>query len=308
MLWLKFFLSGLLLAYLGWALDVGSIGVILATTDWRLVALACLCLIVGQVFSALRWAWLARGLGLSVRTSRKIQLYFLGMFLSLFLPSIIGGDVARGYLLARGKRQAGWPAAASVILERINGVLGLMLVVSLCMFYLPVPLLWVLLWNAGLVTLLCILWAMPWWWPRLLVSGWVQNRDGRAFGWKTLQLHSAAFRIAWWKSLPLSLLFQALVVQAHVFLGMAVGLDLSWFVYGFIVCLIALASALPLSFNGFGIREAGYIGLVAYFGGSIEAAAAMAALWVFVLLIAALPGGFILWHMGGSKALRPDDS
>jgi len=133
MLWLKFLLSGLLLAYLGWALDVGSIGVVLAGTDWRLVVLACLCLIVGQVFSALRWTWLARGLGLTVRTGRKIQLYFLGMFLSLFLPSIIGGDVARGYLLARGKLQSGWVAAASVVLERINGVLGLMLVVSLCM-------------------------------------------------------------------------------------------------------------------------------------------------------------------------------
>jgi len=306
MLWLKFLLSGLLLAYLGWALDVGSSGVVLAGTDWRLVMLACLCLIVGQVFSALRWTWLARGLGLTVRTGRKIQLYFLGMFLSLFLPSIIGGDVARGYLLARGKPQSGWVAAASVVLERINGVLGLMLVVSLCMFFLPIPMLWVLLWNAGLVVLLLILWMMPWWWPRLLASRWVLNGGERGFGWKTLQLNSSAFRVAWWKSLPLSLLFQALVVQAHVFLGMAVGLDLSWFVYGFIVCLIALASALPLSFNGFGIREAGYIGLVAYFGGSTEAAAAMAALWVFVLLIAALPGGFILWRMGGSKALRPD--
>jgi len=304
MLWLKLILSGLLLAYLVWALDLSSVGLVLQHADWRLFAAACLCLLFGQALSAMRWAWLARGLGLTVRMARKVQLYFLGMFLSLFLPSIIGGDVARGYLLAKGKENAGWPAAASVILERINGVLGLMLVVSLCMFFLPVPMLLVLLWNAGLLVLLLILCTTPWWWPRLLRSAWVVNRDGRGSGWKRLQINSPAFRQAWWKSLPLSLMFQALVVQAHVFLGMAVGLELSWFAYGFMVCLVALASALPLSFNGFGIREAGYIGLAVYFGASSEAAAAMAALWVLVLVVAALPGGLILWRMGGTQALK----
>jgi len=304
MLWFKFICSGLLLAYLIWALDLGSIINILAEADWLLFAAACVCLLVGQLFSALRWTWLARGLGLTVLMARKIQLYFLGMFLSLFLPSIIGGDVARGYLLAKGKENAGWPAAASVILERINGVLGLMLVVSLCMFFLTLPLWWLLLWNAALAVLLLVSCATPWWWPRLLASAWIAKRDGKGSGWKSLQINSPAFRLAWWRSLPVSLLFQVLVVQAHVFLGLAVGLELSWFAYGFMVCLIALASALPLSFNGFGIREAGYIGLVVYFGGSSEAAAAMAALWVLVLLIAALPGGFILWRLGGSKILK----
>ena len=252
----------------------------------------------------MRWAWLARGLGLTIRVTRKIQLYFLGMFLSLFLPSIIGGDVARGWLLAKGKEKAGWPAAASVILERINGVLGLMLVVSLCMFFLPLPLLWIVLWNAGLLMLMVLITLTPWWWPRLLKSDWVDKRNGKTSGWKALQITTPVFIKAWWKSLPVSLLFQALVVQAHVFLGMAVGLELSWFVYGFMVCLIALASALPLSFNGFGIREAGYIGLIAWFGGSTEAAAAMAALWVLVLLVAALPGGIVLWRMGGTNILK----
>jgi len=303
MLWLKLGLSGLLLAYLGWALDLRSIVDVLMGADWSLFIAACLCLIVGQFFSAMRWAWLARGLGLTVLTTRKVQLYFLGMFLSLFLPSIIGGDVARGWLLAKGKKDAGWPAAASVILERINGVLGLMLVVSMCMFFLDIPLLWVLLWNAGLAVLLLLICSTPWWWPRLLASAWAEKRV-KISGWNLLQLNSAAFQLAWWKSLPVSLLFQALVVQAHLFLGMAVGLELTWAAYGFMVCLIALASALPLSFNGFGIREAGYIGLVAWFGGSTEAAAAMAALWVLVLLIAALPGGWVLWRMGGTNILK----
>jgi len=300
MLWIKLLLSVLLLAYLGWALNISDIFILLKTADWSLVAAAVLCLVVGQILSAIRWTWLARGLGLSVVVARKIQLYFLGMFLSLFLPSIIGGDVARGWLLARGREHAGWPAAASVIMERVNGVVGLGLLVSFCMLFLDIPLLWMLLWNGGVVLLLVLLLSAPWWWPRLASSGW----SGKLSGWKTLPLTAPLFQRAWWKSLPVSMLFQMLVVQAHVLLGMAVGMELSWFAYGFMVCLVALASAIPVSFNGFGIREAGYVSLAVWFGASAEAAGAMAALWVLVLLIASLPGGYVLWKMGGAGMLQ----
>jgi len=298
--WLKIVLSALLLGWLFWALDVAAILELLKTADWPLVAAAALCLIVGQLFSAIRWAWLARGLGLTVVITRKIQLYFLGMFLSLFLPSIIGGDVARGWLLAQGRQGAGWLAAASVILERINGVTALALLVSFCMLFLELPSLWVWGWNISLLLLFAAILTTSFWWPVLQTSGW----NGKWSGWKELPLASSGFHMAWWKSLPVSILFQILVVQAHVFLGMAVGLELSWFAYGFMVCLVALASALPVSFNGFGIREAGYVGLASWFGAGSEAAAAMAMLWVLVLAIAALPGGVVLWKLGGAKILR----
>lgn len=313
MLWLKIILSSLLLGYLLWGLDLSHVLVILHGMDWRLFVAACLCLLVAQVLSALRWAWLARGLGLVVRLRRKISLYFLGMFLSLFLPSIIGGDVARGWLLAKGKEDAAWSAGVSVLLERINGMLGLMLLVSFCLFFLDVPMLWLVLWNSGLLLLLLVLCATPWWWPRVMQSAWALKRAkkstgdalaGKTTGWQALRVNTPAFYQAWWRSLPLSLCFQALVVQAHVFLGLAVGLELSWFVYGFVVCVVALATVIPVSFNGFGIREGGYIALISWFGGASEAAAAMAALWVLVLLIVSLPGGIILWRMGGSKSFQ----
>ncbi|NWF38798.1 flippase-like domain-containing protein [Mariprofundus sp. NF] len=302
MIWIKLILSVILLGYLAWALDLGAILGLLKTADWSLVIAACLCLIIGQVFSAIRWAWLARGLGLTVSISKKVQLYFLGMFLSLFLPSIIGGDVARGWLLAKGKEKAGWLAAASVILERLNGVAGLAIVISFCMFFLEVPSLWIWLWNVGLLVGFIVIATTKLWWPKLQDSG----RQGKLSGWKSLPLTSPEFATAWWRSIPVSLLFQALVVQSHVFLGLAVGLELSWFVYGFMVCLVALASALPLSFNGFGIREAGYVGIAVWFGASSEAAAAMASLWIVVLIIAAIPGGIVLWKLGGTKALKKD--
>jgi len=247
------------------------------------------------VLSAIRWTWLARGLGLTVRTLRKVRLYFLGMFLSLFLPSTIGGDVARGYLLARGRDGAGWAAAASVILERANGVVALTALATGCMFWLDLPRQWWVIWMVSVSAMWLGMLTYPFWHRRL---------PGLLKHWQSLPIDQPSFHAAWWKSLPMSALFQTLVVEAHVILGQAAGLEMPWAAYGVMVCLVALASAVPISFNGFGIREAGYVGLAAYFGGSADAAAVMAALWVVVLAVTALPGAWVLWQLGGAPALK----
>ncbi len=291
---LKLLASALLLAALFYYLDFESIYQNLSQVEFKLVFAALACLVLGQVLSAVRWAWLAEGLGLSVRLGRKIQLYFLGMFLSLFLPSILGGDVARGYLLAKGRKGKGWAAAASVLLERLSGVGGLSLLVTVCMLFLQLPGIWWTVWLTGL----SIFWG-----GMLSYRFWHSNLPAFLSRLKQLPLLSSGFFLAWRRSIVLSIVFQALIVQAHVFLGQAAGLELSWAAYGVIVCLVALATALPISFNGFGIREGGYVGMSIYFGGDATAAAAMAVLWALVLVLAALPGGVVLWNLGGTKAI-----
>jgi len=72
--WIKCVLSVLLLGYLIHALDLTVLYVTLKHADWPLVIAATICLVAGQVISALRWTWLARGLGLQVVLLKKIQL------------------------------------------------------------------------------------------------------------------------------------------------------------------------------------------------------------------------------------------
>jgi len=276
-------------------INLGNVLERMKNVNFLWVGLACLCLMAGQVLSALRWTLLARGLGLMVRVSRKIELYFLGMFLSLFLPSIVGGDVARGYLLARGREGAGWAAAASVILERINGVVAISIIATVCMFRLDLPQVWWMTWLAAVFVLWLGMLTYSFWHRRL--PRWLQR-------WQSLPIDQPIFYRAWGKGLVLSVTFQLMVIGVHVILGHAAGLHLSLPAYGIMVCLVALASAVPISFNGFGIREAGYVGLAAYFGGSTEAAAVMAALWVIVLAVAALPGAWVLWRLGGTRAIN----
>jgi uncharacterized protein (TIRG00374 family) len=270
---------------------------------WLIASLGCL--MIGYIMCGLRWAWIAEGLGIGVSKSQKIRLYFLGMFASLFLPSTIGGDVIRGVLLAKskGRKGMGVAAGASVILDRVNGMYTLLLLLTFSMLFFEWPLIWWVTWLGivGTAWLGMLLYPMI---DRHLVGRLPEKLEKL----KALPLMEKRFRQKWWRSLPVSFLFQILIVQAHFFLGMAVGLEMSWFAFSIMVGLVALVATLPISLNGFGVREAGYVSFAVYFGASGDAATAMAALWIIVLGVASLPGAWVLWRMGGLSAIHGKNS
>lgn len=270
---------------------------------WLVASLGCLA--IGYVMCGVRWAWIAEGLGIEVSRRRKVKLYFLGMFASLFLPSTIGGDVIRGVLLAKseGRRGIGVSAGASVLLDRVNGMYALLLLLTICMLFFDWSLTWWLSWLA----VVAAAWGGMLFYPlvdRYLVSRLPEKLEKL----KSLPLMEPGFQKMWWRSMPISFLFQVLIVQAHFFLGMAVGLEMSWAAFSIMVGLVALVATLPISLNGFGVREAGYVSFAVYFGASGDAATAMAALWVIVLGLASLPGAWVLWRLGGISSLRRSEA
>lgn len=304
MFMLKLCLTAGLLAAVVYYVDLQAVWQRIADVNPLWLGASLLCLMIGYFMCGVRWAWIADGLEIEVSRRRKVKLYFLGMFASLFLPSTIGGDVVRGVLLAKGEGRSGigMRAAASVILDRINGMYALVLLITLCMLFFE----WPAVWWASWLMLIAAMWGglllFPWL-HRLLVP----KLPARLESLKLLPLTAPRFARRWWQSLPVSLLFQMLIVQCHVFLAMAVGLEMSWPAFSIMVGLVALVATLPISLNGFGVREAGYVSFAVYFGGSDEAAAAMAALWVVVLAVAALPGAWVLWQLGGIRSVRTKD-
>jgi hypothetical protein len=294
---LKLGITALLLAAVVTYVDLQALWQKVRAVDPRWLLLSWSCLVVGYVLCGVRWAWMAEGLGMSVSMSRKITLYFLGMFASLFLPSTIGGDVLRGILLARGEGRtgAGWQATASVLLDRINGLYALSLLVSLAMFAFHWPVIWWLGWGLGVSAM----WIGLALYPRL--HGFIPPRFSAI---RDLPIGEPLLRARWWRSLPVSFVFQVLIVQAHVFLGMAVGLHMSWPAYAVMVGLVGVMAFLPISLNGLGVREAGYVGFAVYFGADASAAAAMSVLWLVVLSLASLPGAVVLWRLGGLSSFR----
>ena len=109
--------------------NLGSIGQRLGGLDlrWMTLILFILC---GQILLlALRWREIVVICGAKLSLATALSYSFIGQFFSQVLPSTVGGDAARTWLLARGG--AGWSTAIySVLIDRVVGVSILAVLVS----------------------------------------------------------------------------------------------------------------------------------------------------------------------------------
>lgn len=92
-----------------------------------LIAAAFLIQLFAVSTTFLRWRMLVRTLGLSFPLKDAYRLGFLGLMLNLAPMGIVGGDAVKAYLLAKKNPDQQSQAVASVIVDRIVGLLVMFL-------------------------------------------------------------------------------------------------------------------------------------------------------------------------------------
>jgi uncharacterized protein (TIRG00374 family) len=80
--------------------------------------------------SSVKWSLFLRQRGHAITQARLFSLYLVGYFFNNFIPSSVGGDLARIYILGR-QMSSHSESAASVFLERGTGVFGLVVLAAL---------------------------------------------------------------------------------------------------------------------------------------------------------------------------------
>ncbi|WP_406699041.1 lysylphosphatidylglycerol synthase transmembrane domain-containing protein [Singulisphaera sp. Ch08] len=78
-----------------------------------------------------RWYLLARAQGVPLTLRQAVQIGFLGHASELIVPGQLGGDVVKVATFCRGQDRRRAPVIASVMFDRITGVFGMFLLVSL---------------------------------------------------------------------------------------------------------------------------------------------------------------------------------
>ncbi|HSS96405.1 MAG TPA: lysylphosphatidylglycerol synthase transmembrane domain-containing protein, partial [Terriglobales bacterium] len=136
------FSRGGLLRALGTLLAVGLLTYVLVQQDWREIVdavvriqpiefLAAVGLMaLSRLFVAARWHVLLRSGGVKATWDQSLRITLAGLFATNFLPTTIGGDVAR----LAGAIQFGFDAtvsAASLIADRVVGLVGMVFVLPL---------------------------------------------------------------------------------------------------------------------------------------------------------------------------------
>jgi D,D-heptose 1,7-bisphosphate phosphatase len=97
---------------------------------WVAAALVAQAVQVG--LQAVRWRAIVLQCGAKLTPRAALRISYIAAFFNQVLPSTVGGDAARIWLLARGG--GGWASAAySVLIDRVAGILALAVIVIACL-------------------------------------------------------------------------------------------------------------------------------------------------------------------------------
>ncbi len=235
---------------------------------------AVVALSISRLFAAARWHILLKSAGVEIPFLRSIMLTFTGNFSSNFLPTTIGGDVAR----LAGAMQLGYDRAvcvASLVADRLIGLAGMSLALPL-----------------GLIPVLSLGNEVS---QSVAVPALFQK--GVDFAKRTFESFSI------WLKKPLALGGSMLATFGNmVFIYLAVyllllGIDhhVSYRLIAGLYTLTYFVTLVPISINGLGVQELSMTFLLTQLGGlSPSESATVALLTRLLFIITSLPGAFFL--------------
>jgi hypothetical protein len=279
-----------------------------ASPSWLLAAIALV--VVDRAVNAYRWVVLLRALtpGSRPPLTSVMQIFFVSSFVGNFLPSI-GGDVYRAYQLARlGVRSS--EAAASVLMDRIVGVLSMVIVAAVALLFLrdlELP---------GVVPALVIVTAACAVAAAAVFSSEIAGRLVAAVQLiPVATAHSAARQLmdairryaahhgALLSVLSLSVVVQLLrVVQAYC-LGRALDLMLPMIVYFGFIPVITLVMQVPITVAGLGTTQYAFEWMFGRAGVHSAVSFALSILFLALGTLGNLPGG-LLYAFGNNGTAK----
>jgi uncharacterized membrane protein YbhN (UPF0104 family) len=275
------------LGWIAWHTDWDQVRDSFANLRVGLWLAAVAVLIACQVASARRWQVLARELRFERSVTQMLAYYLIGMYLNLFLPTSVGGDVMRTWYLDGGSGRK-LAAFAAVLLDRLNGLLVLIAMACAAVALSPLALpTWVTVsvWGiaaaaaAGLIAL-PVLQRLE-----LLPAG---RRQQMRTMLQALRAPRALVEATAW-----SIFIQVANVLLVWLIGLALNAAVPLPYYFVFVPMVSLLTLLPVSVNGIGVREWGVALYLTPLGVASSIATALAFLWFLTFGAVGLIGGLV---------------
>lgn len=263
--------------------------------------------LLGIVIKTFRWQILLDALGIFVPVLELVQLNFIGFLFNNILPSGIGGDVVKMYELSKDSHRAA-ESVNSVFVDRVVGlvvaqfmaiiaaIIGYrlvsteVLVVTVVLFLISLLFMWMLmqerLWES---TVLRISFLRTWQEGRFVEKIRLLYRTFRSYD------RNAILRAA-----GVSFIFNATLVLSNYFVGLALGVRISMLYYWVFVPITSVVTMIPISLNGLGVREMGYVALFTQAGVPHSVAFSMSLSFYAFTVVSGLIGG-VLYILRGAR-------
>jgi uncharacterized membrane protein YbhN (UPF0104 family) len=257
-------------------IDIRQVKSVFLQSKPGFIIVALVCYFVSQVISSWRLLGFLQSIGIGAGFGFNLRLYMLGMFYNVFLPGGIGGDGYKIYILRKKFQLPTKKIFLSLLLDRVSGLWAIgFLAVSLT-FFLP---------SFKSIE----------WWPVVFIAGsilyyFVYRYLFSAYLENLIRAHAKAILV---QSLQLLSVFFILLSQDF-------GGNPSAFLFSFL--LSSLATIVPISIGGLGIREYVIVHATAFFNLD-QPLAVFTTLCFYVLsTLSALTGA---WFVYRSKEFGP---
>ncbi|MEK6657529.1 MAG: lysylphosphatidylglycerol synthase transmembrane domain-containing protein [Nitrospirota bacterium] len=298
---IKIVLSSLLLTMLFYKVDVNKFYNIIKSADIMIFSFALILFFVSQIISIFRWKMLLHTEKVNIHFYNLVGYYFIGMFFNLFMPTIVGGDVVRGYYLYK-KSNMGSESVASIFVERLSGFFALMVIglLSLIIGYSYIkdkPVIVILL---AFITLGFFAFLL------LIANKGVRDRvnnfiKGGRLEWVRQKLKGISESIKRYRNrkdvvirvIILSFIVQIIAISIVYFLSMSLNFNISLAYFFLFIPIVVVISMVPVTLSGLGVREFAFIFLFHKVGLGTTEALSLSLLWFSISVITSIFGGVI---------------
>jgi hypothetical protein len=257
--------------------------------------------LAAHVIGAMKYRLVLNLGGAGIPGRQAARCYFAGLFGSLFLPSLIGGDILRIAMALRVSRSKAGVVLGSLV-DRITDFTSLALLAAVGVTLVPGALdersrkiFFVIATAGGFGVAIAAVIALLF--PARRFSFRVRRRLVRLRrAWGSILKQPRAML----RALSMSLIVQITFIFLNVLLAEACGLNLPFRVWLFAWPLAKLSAAVPITQAGIGVREAALAALLLPFGVPAVLAVASGLAWDAVVVGGAITGGIFALVTGAS--------
>ncbi|HWP91066.1 MAG TPA: lysylphosphatidylglycerol synthase transmembrane domain-containing protein [Thermodesulfobacteriota bacterium] len=281
-LWLRIFLSVVLILFLLYTIDLGEIADIVSRCNFTYVLLAYFIALCDRVLMAYKWNILLKAKGIRIPLINITGTYLISTFLGLFLPATIGGDALRAYAVSKEGHSA-TNVISSIIIERALGFIALFIFVLISIvlsifvfgqnFFEGI---WKLFWLFLVLLVLSIfliyfsfsesalnrLGFLFRWFERIHKYRIVQKLKEVYISYRSFQDDRTTLSIF----LLLSLVENLFPLLWTYSLSLAFNIEVPLLYFFILIPIVLVLVRLPISFDGIGIQEGAFVYFLALIG------------------------------------------
>ena len=275
-----------------------------------LLLIAAFLLIGRTPLMAWRWQILLSVKGYPCTLGLLTRHYFLGFFFNNFLPTSVGGDVMRAVGVSR-HGVPGKTSVSSIALERLLGVLALMIIGAISFFLLPGATITRLSVIKGIGYTLAVssLLALLIFIVSFYLHNFLLNRPRSSSKFLEYIMKGTDELLSYWddfyilnKVLALTVISQLSAVITMYFIALSLEISIPILYFSFLLPVVWLATMLPVSISGLGVREGAFVYLFGLIGMDNQTAIAISAIWLALTYVLSIIGGVLLWSQSYEKS------